>query len=92
VIKSFVHKGLRKFYETGSTAGIQAKHKTKLKVILQTIDGADEVEDINLPGLNLHSLKGEMKGLWSVKVNGNWRVTFSFVDGHAYIVDYQDYH
>jgi proteic killer suppression protein len=92
MIKSFVHKGLWKFYETGSTAGIQAKHATRLSLMLAVLNRARTVQDIALPGYDLHPLKGNMKGLWSVKVNGNWRLVFRFEDGDAYVLDYLDYH
>ena len=71
---------------------IQAKHKTRLKLILSVLDNAADFKDINFPGSNLHELKGKLKGHLSVKVNGNWRITFKFENGDAYIVNYQDYH
>ena len=92
MIISFKHKGLQKFYETGSTAGIQSTHKTKLRMILAALDSTQEIDDMNIPGYKLHSLKGKLKRLWSVTVNGNWRVTFEFEDGDAWIVNYEDYH
>lgn len=92
MIKSFAHKGLLKFFETGSIAGIQAMHAKRLEVILGALDQARVVGDMALPGLKLHSLKGSKKGLWAVSVSGNWRVVFRFEDGHAYVVDYLDYH
>lgn len=92
MIQSFVHKGLRKFWETGSTAGIQQAHSTKLRLILQRLDAAETAQDMNFHGSRLHPLKGNMKGLWSVTVNGNWRITFRFENGDAYVVDYIDYH
>jgi proteic killer suppression protein len=92
MIKSFKHKGLEKFFETGSTRGIQTKHSTKLRMQLSALDTAQTIEDIDVPGYRLHSLKGTRKGLWSITVNGNWRVTFKFTDGNAYIVNYEDYH
>lgn len=92
MIKSFKHKGLKKYYDTGSKAGIQASHAKKLKLILSTIDGAKVVSDTDFPGANLHPLKGDKKDLWSVAVNGNWRITFKFENGDAYILNYEDYH
>ncbi len=92
MILSFKHKGLQLFFEKGSTRGIQAKHATKLRLILSTIDDAKVVEDINFHGANLHQLQGNLAGHYSVKVNANWRVTFKFESGSAEIVDYQDYH
>ncbi len=92
MIKSFKHKGLQKFYDSGKVTGIQAVHKKRLRLQLIAIDTASNIDDMNIPGFNLHGLKGKRKGVWSIKVNGNWRITFKFVDGDAYILDYEDYH
>lgn len=92
MIKSFVHKGLEKFFLTGSTAGIQAKHAAKLRLILELLHRAKTAEDANFHGAQLHPLKGDKKGLWAVRVSGNWRVVFRFQDGDAEVVDYLDYH
>ena len=92
MILSFKHKGLEKFFTTGSKAGIQASHAPKLGRILARLNSTKEVNDMNLPGWDLHPLVGSLKDHWSVKVNGNWRVTFKIENGHAEIVDYQDYH
>lgn len=92
MIKSFKHKGLEKFYNTGTKKGIQAAHATKLRMQLAALDTAHCIEDLDIPGYRLHSLKGNRKGLWSITVNGNWRVTFEFEEGHVYIVNYEDYH
>jgi proteic killer suppression protein len=92
MIKSFIHKGLERFYRSGSSSGIQAKHTTRLRLILSNLDQAESVEDMDLPGLVLHELKGNRKGIWAVKVSGNWRVTFRFIEHDAEIVNYEDYH
>jgi len=92
MIKSFRHKGLEKFYKTGSKAGIQAKHAPKLRRILGLLDVATKAEDVNLPGFGLHPLTGKQKGFFSVWVNGNWRIIFRFVDDDVELVDYLDYH
>lgn len=92
MIKSFKHKGIRKFFETGNKAGIQAKHARKLRMQLAAIDTATVISDIDLPGFRLHSLQGSRDAIWSITVNGNWRLTFEFVDGNAYILNYEDYH
>ena len=92
MIKTFKHKGLRKFFESGTTSGIQATHQRKLQLILTTLDAAKDVQDMSAPAFKLHELKGDEQGTWSVWVNGNWRVTFRFEKGDAYIVDYRDYH
>ncbi|MHB8253964.1 MAG: type II toxin-antitoxin system RelE/ParE family toxin [Acidiferrobacter sp.] len=92
MIIGFRHKGLGAYYRTGSTRGIQAMHAGKLTRILGALDAAVVPRDLDLPGFNLHPLKGKMKGYWSIWVNGNWRVTFRFVGPDIELVDYQDYH
>lgn len=92
MIESFRHKGLRKFFETGSVAGIQAHHATRVRMQLAALETARMIEDMNIPGFRLHALRGAEKGRWSVWVNGNWRLTFEFREGHAYVLDYEDYH
>ena len=89
---SFRHKGLEKFFETGSVAGIQPHHAKRLRMVLVALDTSHDIEDMKIPGFRLHRLKGTEKGRWSVWVNGNWRLTFEFRDGHVYILDYEDYH
>jgi proteic killer suppression protein len=66
MIKSFKHKGLKKFHETGNTAGILSSHKQKLRIRLTALDTATCVEDVDLPGFRLHPLKGSRKGLWAI--------------------------
>ncbi|RRD88044.1 type II toxin-antitoxin system RelE/ParE family toxin [Conchiformibius steedae] len=92
MIVSFKHKGLQQFYETGSKAGIQAAHAAKLARILARLNSAKTPADMNIAGWHLHPLGGNLLNHWSVKVNGNWRVTFKLESGHAEVVDYQDYH
>jgi proteic killer suppression protein len=92
MIKDFKHKGLEKFFATSSTQGIQSKHSGKLRMQLAMLNAATEVDDMNKPGWNLHQMKGQKTGIWSIKVSGNWRVTFSLKGGDAYIVNYEDYH
>jgi len=92
VIKSFKHKGLEKFYSSGSIKGIQAKHAKKLRMQLIALDTAHNIEDLDIPGYRLHQLKGSLKGYWSITVNANWRITFEFSDGSIYVVNYEDYH
>ena len=87
-----MHKGLEKFYNTGTTSGIQANHAKRLRLILSNLDQAESPDDMDLPGLRLHELKGNRKGIWSVTVSGNWRVTFRFVGRNPEIVNYEDYH
>ena len=92
VIKSYRHKGLSRFAETGSKAGIQPKHAQRLRRLLTALDVASRPEDMNAPGYELHSSKGNLAGHWSVRVSGNWRLTFLFEGEDAVFVDYQDYH
>ena len=92
MIRSFRHKGLAKFFETGSKAGIQSAHADRLRLILGRLNAAVKAEDMGLAGLRLHPLKRERKGTWAVWVSGNWRVTFRFVGPDAEVVDYEDYH
>ena len=92
MIKSFAHKGLENFFYDGSTKGIQSQHVQKLADILDRLDASKRVTDLKFPGSNLHTLKGKMKGLWSIKVSGNWRVVFSFKEGDAFSINYIDYH
>lgn len=92
MIKSFRHKGLESLFFDGTKKGIQPEHAVRLGDILDRLDAAAEIGDMDYPGAVLHPLKGDLKGHWSVKVSGNWRVTFRFKDGDAYAVDYIDYH
>jgi toxin HigB-1 len=96
MIKSFLHKGLNDFFYDGTKKGIQPKHAGKLELILDHLNAASDISDMNYPGSGLHKLEPKStdmeKQVWAVTVSGNWRVTFKFFDGDAYIVDYKDYH
>jgi proteic killer suppression protein len=92
MIVGFKHKGLEKFFLTDSTAGIQTKHKNRLKIILARLHASTAPKDMNLPGLRLHELKGKRKGTWAIVVSGNWRATFQFQGIDVNAVDYEDYH
>ena len=92
MIKSFAHKGLEKYFLAGNAAGIQAIHAKKLRLILAQLDKAKTIDDMDIPTLHLHELRGSRKGFWSVTVQANWRVTFRLVDGDAEVVNYEDYH
>jgi toxin HigB-1 len=92
MIKSFSHKGLEDFFFDGVKKGIQPKHAGRIADILDLLDSAAKIEDMRFPGSDLHPLKGDRKGEWSVKVSGNWRITFKISEGHAYDVNYEDYH
>ena len=92
MITSFIHKGSERYYKTGKSSGIQAKHAKRLRLILTNLDQAESPQDMDLPGLRLHELKDSRKNIWSVSVSGNWRVTFRFIGRDAEIVNYEDYH
>ncbi len=92
MIQGFRHKGLKRLYDTGSKAGIQPEHETRLLALLARLDAAATPGDMDLPGTRLHSLKGDLDGFWAVTVSGNWRLIFRFSGSDAVDVDYVDYH
>ena len=92
MIKSFKHKGLEDFFYTGKKKGIKPEHVDRLERILDRLNAASEIRDMNYPGSDLNKLAGDKKGQYAVKVSGNWRIFFEFVNGNAYVVDYGDYH
>jgi len=92
VIKSFAHKGLKRFFEAGSKAGIQPKHEERLRLILTVLNAAVTPRDMALPGLRLHHLTGDLAGFFAVRVSGNYRVIFKFEGTDAFDVDCVDYH
>lgn len=92
MIKSFRHKGLEKFFKTGSKAGIQAQHAAKLRVQLTALDHATGPQDMDAPGWGLHRLKGDRARFFAISVSGNWRLVFRFEGKDAVEVGYVDYH
>lgn len=92
MIKTFRHKGVQEFFESGSKAGIQPAHAAKLARQLRQLNDARTASDMNMQGWKWHPLIGDLSGHWSVWVNGNWRLTFAFEGEDAILVDYQDYH
>jgi proteic killer suppression protein len=92
MIRSFKSKNLRRLFEDGQAKGIEQSLVKRLERVLDALDAAPAVTDLGLPGFDLHQLKGDRKGTWSVKVSSNWRLTFTFEDGDAYDVDLEDYH
>jgi proteic killer suppression protein len=92
VITSFRHRGLERFFLSGSKAGVRPEHAERLRLVLGRLAAAVTAHDMDLPGLRLHPLKGRLKGRWSVTISGNWRVTFAFSGKDAVQVDYEDYH
>ena len=92
VIKSFVHGRLKRFFETDSMKNIPQDMAKRLRVRIDALDAANDVSEMNVPGWDLHELKGNRKGTWSLKVTANYRLTFKFVTGEALDVDLEDYH
>ena len=92
MIKKFKHKGLKKLFESGAASGVQPRHAARLRRILALLETAESIEDMDLPGLNLHELKGQRKGTYAVKVSGNWRVKFKIIDADILDANYEDYH
>jgi proteic killer suppression protein len=92
VIRSFRHAGLERFFLSGSRRGIQPKHAARLQEQLAILNVARRPEQMNVPGWHLHPLRGKLEHHWSVRVSGNWRITFRFEGEDAILVDYQDYH
>ncbi len=92
MISSFSHKGLERYYKSGNVSGIQPKHGKRLRLILSNLDQAASPNDMYMPGLRLHDLKGSRTGFWSVVVSGNWRITFRFAGWNVEKVNYEDYH
>jgi proteic killer suppression protein len=92
LIVSIRHKGLRVLFEEGGTAGVKPQHLRKLRLQLVALHTATTIDDMNIPGWRLHQLKGSRASTWSITVDKNWRLTFEFLDGNVYLLDYEDYH
>ena len=92
MIKSFKHKGLEDFFYKDLKKGIKADQADKIARILDRLNSATDIIDMNYPRSHLHKLTGKLKGRYSVRVSGNWRIIFEFIDGDAHVVDYDDYH
>ena len=92
MIRSFKHKGLKNLFLNKQSQGLPWEHVPRLRNRLAIIDAAEKITDIDMPGYRLHALKGDRENIWSVTVSGNWRITFEFIDGDAYILNYEDYH
>ena len=92
MIRQFKHSGLEKYFIRGTKSGIQARHAGRIRLILGRLHASIKPQDMNLPGLALHELRGQRRGTWSVKVSGNWRITFKFDGLDATEVNYEDYH
>jgi proteic killer suppression protein len=92
MIESIRHRNLQRLYERGDRSGIGANLRDRVERILLVLDQAQTIEEINIPGYRLHQLTGNRQGTWSIRVTGNWRITFRFEDGNVYDVDREDYH
>lgn len=92
MIVSFRHKGLEKFFKTGSTAGIQTSHKKKLQMRLALLHNAVSIDDVDVAGWRLHRLSGKLHNRWAISVSGNWRLTFESDGDKFSILDDEDYH
>jgi proteic killer suppression protein len=92
MIKKFKHKGLKKLFESGQASGVKPDHVARLRRILALLETTESAEDMDLPGLDLHNLKGKRKGSLAVRVSGNWRVSFKIKNGDVFDVNYEDYH
>ena len=92
MIKKFKHKGLKQLFTTGVSTGVNPKHVARLRKITALLETAETLEDMSLPGLGLHQLKGSRQETWAVNVSGNWRITFKIQKGDVFDVNYEDYH
>ncbi len=92
MIRSFRHKGLKRLYEDGDSPKLRPDLIIRIGGVLETLDNAGSIHEINRPTLRLHSLKGDLAGYWAVTVRANWRITFRFEAGHVFDVDLVDYH
>ncbi|MEG4092932.1 type II toxin-antitoxin system RelE/ParE family toxin [Microcoleus sp. Pol12B4] len=92
MIQTFKNKALERLLREGNTKGIPKELEKRTRTRLEVIDTAIIIDDIRIPGYDLHELKGDRQGTWSIKVSGNWRITFTFQDNNAYDIDLEDYH
>ena len=92
MIRTFIHKGLERFFAKSDRKGIDAKQADRIRRLLDRLDAVAKAEDMNIPGNKFHGLKGDRKGTYAVSVSGNWRITFQFEDGDATHVNLEDYH
>lgn len=92
VIKTFTHKGLERFFVKDDRRLLDSKQLPRIERILDALEHASSVEELDIPGFKLHKLTGNRKGTWSMKVTGNWRITFRFGNGDAHDVNLEDYH
>ena len=92
MIRTIRHRGLKRLFEHDDPSKIQASQVKRISDVLAHLDRAEKPSDLDLPGYRLHPLKGDLKGMWSVTISGNWRIIFRLEDGDAFDVDLVDYH
>ena len=92
LIKSFRNKALASLWERGKSRKIDARLHGRILRRLDALDRAAEPDDMNVPGFNVHALRGHRPTRYTVHVNGPWSITFEFEDGDAYRVDFEQYH
>ncbi len=92
MLKTFTHKGLEVFFKQSLKKGITPQYADRIRRILDRLESATAAADMHLPGYGFHELLGGRKGVYAVKVSGNWRITFRFEGGNAFDVNLEDYH
>ena len=92
MVRSFRHKGLQRLFRHDDASKLPPDMVTRIRLILSVLQAAQEIEAMNIPTFHLHTLKGDMKGFFSVTVRANWRIIFRFEGGEAFDVDFVDYH
>lgn len=92
ILKSFLHKGLKAFYEEGKTSKIPTAYTGKIKRILIMLEAVNKIEDFPMIGSGIHQLKGNMKNRWAINVSANYRITFEVVDPEILLINLEDYH
>ena len=91
-IRNVRHGGIKQFFDRGDARRLHPAHVACIGRILAALDCDDALEVLSAATFRLHPLKGDRKGLWSVRVSGNWRIVFRLKDGHVFDVDLTDYH
>jgi proteic killer suppression protein len=92
MIRSFRHKGLKRFFENDDASKLPPDMLERIRTVLSFLDAASTIEEMDQPSFRLHPLKGRLRGLWAVTVRANWRIVFDFENGDATDVDFMDYH
>jgi toxin HigB-1 len=92
MIRSFPSRAVRQFAETGDGSGLSVPNADRVRRILQALNAARRLQDMDIPGYRFHALKGKEKGRYAVRASGNWRITFAWRDTDAIDVDLEDYH